>query len=104
SHAVRDRRYPHSLPTRRSSDLEQSLVTDKCEDADRDFEWALLLFLIDRLLLARDVPFPAPSADENDNAARIKHMFVGYARANDEDRKSTRLNYSHLGISYAVFC
>src|SRR5262245_48892637 len=25
-------------------------------------------------------------------------------RANGEDRKSTRLNSSHLGISYAVFC
>src|SRR5262245_63941721 len=25
-------------------------------------------------------------------------------RALDEDRKSTRLNSSHLGISYAVFC
>src|SRR5947199_1423459 len=24
--------------------------------------------------------------------------------AGDEDRKSTRLNSSHLGISYAVFC
>src|SRR5438045_8914223 len=24
--------------------------------------------------------------------------------AHDEDRKSTRLNSSHLGISYAVFC
>src|SRR5262245_62326439 len=25
-------------------------------------------------------------------------------RAHEEDRKSTRLNSSHLGISYAVFC
>src|SRR5947199_545343 len=25
-------------------------------------------------------------------------------RALDQDRKSTRLNSSHLGISYAVFC
>src|SRR5438045_3236154 len=25
-------------------------------------------------------------------------------RANSRDRKSTRLNSSHLGISYAVFC
>src|SRR5262245_62979393 len=25
-------------------------------------------------------------------------------RRHDEDRKSTRLNSSHLGISYAVFC
>jgi hypothetical protein len=30
---------------------------------------------------AIDVPFPGPSADENDNAALIKHVFVGYARA-----------------------
>src|SRR5437899_11926822 len=29
---------------------------------------------------------------------------VGLHRARDPDRKSTRLNSSHLGISYAVFC
>src|SRR5437899_8140970 len=28
----------------------------------------------------------------------------GRRRAADQDRKSTRLNSSHLGISYAVFC
>src|SRR5947199_4924353 len=27
-----------------------------------------------------------------------------YARSKIQDRKSTRLNSSHLGISYAVFC
>src|SRR5437899_9736548 len=27
-----------------------------------------------------------------------------YSGSNDSDRKSTRLNSSHLGISYAVFC
>src|ERR1035438_7369489 len=31
-------------------------------------------------------------------------QFVGSFRAIDLDRKSTRLNSSHLGISYAVFC
>src|SRR5437899_9207098 len=31
------------------------------------------------------------------------HRVPARARA-DEDRKSTRLNSSHLGISYAVFC
>src|SRR5437899_9197396 len=30
--------------------------------------------------------------------------FVDYSIGNWEDRKSTRLNSSHLGISYAVFC
>src|SRR5262245_62641711 len=29
---------------------------------------------------------------------------VGLESGNQEDRKSTRLNSSHLGISYAVFC
>src|SRR5262245_64534869 len=29
---------------------------------------------------------------------------AGQLRARPEDRKSTRLNSSHLGISYAVFC
>src|SRR5437899_10134094 len=30
--------------------------------------------------------------------------FHAYARLERADRKSTRLNSSHLGISYAVFC
>src|SRR5438045_5738400 len=34
-------------------------------------------------------------------AARARNARGGRARA---DRKSTRLNSSHLGISYAVFC
>src|SRR5205814_8533252 len=29
---------------------------------------------------------------------------LGHARRKKQDRKSTRLNSSHLGISYAVFC
>src|SRR5256885_3223868 len=29
---------------------------------------------------------------------------IGLRRANGQDRKSTRLNSSHLVISYAVFC
>src|SRR5437899_7082884 len=36
--------------------------------------------------------------------AHVGWMFRGVDRANPKDRKSTRLNSSHLGISYAVFC
>src|SRR5262245_62876007 len=32
------------------------------------------------------------------------HRASGYSFAKSLDRKSTRLNSSHLGISYAVFC
>src|SRR5437899_9337594 len=38
---------------------------------------------------------------------RLFHTFLqtaGSARIQLQDRKSTRLNSSHLGISYAVFC
>src|SRR5258705_5627049 len=32
------------------------------------------------------------------------HRPVGNREGGEQDRKSTRLNSSHLGISYAVFC
>src|SRR3989454_2447522 len=37
-------------------------------------------------------------------ADRQSHHLHGPALRGDEDRKSTRLNSSHLVISYAVFC
>src|SRR5262245_64969815 len=40
--------------------------------------------------------FGAMAIDKGD-ARLVRHLF-------GEDRKSTRLNSSHLGISYAVFC
>src|SRR5258705_6200237 len=39
----------------------------------------------------------------HDHRARRTGSVPG-ARSRHEDRKSTRLNSSHLGISYAVFC
>src|SRR5262245_65882724 len=43
--------------------------------------------------------------DVREIEARIHKSRHAAARAfDDEDRKSTRLNSSHLGISYAVFC
>src|SRR5258705_6991761 len=37
-------------------------------------------------------------------AARVVPTYPSSARLSMVDRKSTRLNSSHLGISYAVFC
>src|SRR5438045_1264117 len=39
-----------------------------------------------------------------DYSDRLASMFHTWAARRREDRKSTRLNSSHLGISYAVFC
>src|SRR5579883_3541426 len=47
-----------------------------------------------------------PSASRAMRSGRIttRSRFPGTARAGGADRKSTRLNSSHVKISYAVFC
>src|SRR5699024_12068272 len=35
---------------------------------------------------------------------QLTHIFHGVMRCRIQDRKSTRLNSSHVSISYAVFC
>src|SRR5690349_25038475 len=70
-----DHRDLHSFPTRRSSDLAAVFAEQMCEH----------LAAVEAGL-ADDDPW---------------HGFASYIRA---DRKSTRLNSSHVEISYAVFC
>src|SRR5438045_7591545 len=71
---------PHSFPTRRSSDL----------SAGRS---ALVAFG-----LRRAAPSRAAARQHRPNNSSYSRNRVC------ADRKSTRLNSSHLGISYAVFC
>src|SRR2546426_3629299 len=71
-----------------------------------------ILFLREPVRGAMDGPgAPAPSADTAEAAAafsyreRIARVVSTYRRLiRARDRKSTRLNSSHLVISYAVFC
>src|SRR5690606_41458403 len=63
--------------------------------------------------LAQSRVFPAPGPDRH-QPARLSHAGRGTVGRRDarrktlggaiEDRKSTRLNSSHVKISYAVFC
>src|SRR5262245_62639806 len=71
-------RHLHSFPTRRSSDLGAKVAAE----------------------LARDTGLPFVSAPNKFEALAANDAQSGVPR----DRKSTRLNSSHLGISYAVFC
>src|SRR5437899_9698797 len=41
---------------------------------------------------------------EREAVVRLRHVEHHLVLPGDLDRKSTRLNSSHLGISYAVFC
>src|SRR5690349_23521429 len=77
----------HSFPTRRSSDLPvvaEEAVTDVGAD---DYELAM------RLLEGRNI-----AKDPNQAIPLLERA------ARNGDRKSTRLNSSHVEISYAVFC
>src|SRR5207249_9234971 len=48
----------------------------------------------------RDVPAPASGPHE----VIVRVSAVGLCGTDAQDRKSTRLNSSHVSISYAVFC
>src|SRR5437899_9833266 len=63
-----------------------------------------------RVFGAADTPITATGVTADEDGWRIERASAGpvplfeVALPGLEDRKSTRLNSSHLGISYAVFC
>src|SRR5256885_2993120 len=68
------------------------------------------LFPYTTLFRSRSAPL-GPDAERVDGAIELRQRLVeavggGFVRdaVRQEDRKSTRLNSSHLVISYAVFC
>src|SRR5690606_41977143 len=87
-------RHLHSFPTRRSSDLASKRPRPRSNSAS-----------------ASPVR-RGPSVDDADparvrssvTASSVARSWPAYAFTADTDRKSTRLNSSHVKISYAVFC
>src|SRR5690606_41730476 len=98
----RNPRHRHSLPTRRSSDLFPGIaaVRQTALDAAEDDELAVMI---------DDDVMPEPGwlrgllTVWNESHATAVVGYVRYVWPT-EDRKSTRLNSSHVKISYAVFC
>src|SRR5688500_19863053 len=86
-HGHGDRRYLHSFPTRRSSDLQQNRL------AVLRLDW-------------RAEQERGPQRRLDDAADRTHEQIAGGIGGGQmqRDRKSTRLNSSHLVSSYAVFC
>src|SRR5690606_41188281 len=79
----------HSFPTRRSSDLTHGTLIAVRFNSGAHVD----LSPTESAVLALDL---IRFADEADPAV--------FERLEKEDRKSTRLNSSHVKISYAVFC
>src|SRR5207302_9406145 len=84
----------HSFPTRRSSDLVGHPLDRKA-----------IVFVARRLAVAA-----LPVLNQLDNERRLRADRLAADRKRvaqwqiERDRKSTRLNSSHVKISYAVFC
>src|SRR5699024_11836879 len=94
----------HSFPTRRSSDLMDlvQLVSFGCGlDAITTDETREILQEGGKLYTQLKI-------DEITNLGavniRLRSLFAALEERREEDRKSTRLNSSHVSISYAVFC
>src|SRR2546426_11135075 len=54
--------------------------------------------------LRQDLPRPCAPGERGVRLRRATRPSPRHARGDGTDRKSTRLNSSHLVISYAVFC
>src|SRR5439155_22771955 len=87
----------HSFPTRRSSDLVQNNPTTLGDPDGHDI-WDVIKGAINAGV--SDFAGGAGRYDEG-NGDNHTGQAIGDA---DSDRKSTRLNSSHVAISYAVFC
>src|SRR5699024_11802922 len=93
---------PLSFPTRRSSDLQvialaggMVLVTELITDVSHSWLAVAVLALLTPLpFLFGFAEPPAPARRPRTHQGRLRLR----------DRKSTRLNSSHVSISYAVFC
>src|SRR5207253_10618668 len=86
-----------SFPTRRSSDLELR-VEARAELEERADPPA------DGDVAARRLDDPGDEAQERRLARPVAAHETDRVAGLDLDRKSTRLNSSHVAISYAVFC
>src|SRR5205814_8703975 len=86
----------HSFPTRRSSDLPTPEPTTRILPTTSSA--ASCSRVVPHRRSCRS-PSRLKARDEHDRPPRAPR-----ARCRRADRKSTRLNSSHLGISYAVFC
>src|SRR5205807_5140922 len=98
-----DTRRLHSFPTRRSSDLASRTrrtartlaraFRDQDDDLDLGHEAGTAARAKSSLVVTRDQWRPCLQWHTGERRPPLR-----------EDRKSTRLNSSHLVISYAVFC
>src|SRR5207253_5781147 len=93
----------HSLPTRRSSDLEDRKPEIRNDNLNRSVEELELSVRSYNCLKNANIQTIGELVQKSENEM-LKTKNFGRKSLNEIDRKSTRLNSSHVAISYAVFC
>src|SRR5690606_41707741 len=93
----------HPFPTRRSSDLlgdEDGIINAQTENQRGDDDVEGVEIYAEQAHKAQRYQPPQEDGDVGDQGK----LQAAEKQKNDQDRKSTRLNSSHVKISYAVFC
>src|SRR5204862_1567886 len=91
---------PHSFPTRRSSDLNWLLFGERSAAHDNFHAEEFQAWLSQGVLQRVDHAWSRDGAMPR----YVQDAVSAQAATIAADRKSTRLNSSHVEISYAVFC
>src|SRR5207249_11695586 len=92
----------HSFPTRRSSDLHFKSQHYKVSSHESDnLGWDLSAILPE---MGIELKLEVKGLSGPDIAVELTPNEYTMMKKHKQDRKSTRLNSSHVSISYAVFC
>jgi ADP-ribosyl-[dinitrogen reductase] hydrolase len=73
----------------------QAIVNRNKEQYNQEnnaYDVSLLNYLIDRLLLGKDVPFPIPTDMSKEDSPIYKHSIVGYATPNTAENEAEHIN------------
>src|SRR5205807_10297297 len=100
-HGSRHHPHLHSFPTRRSSDLE--IMQLHLYQMDKPLVF-VLVFLTCMALIGLGIAILGLAYHHHRRHLEMVHHQHVTPAGPTIDRKSTRLNSSHLVISYAVFC
>src|SRR5205814_9831713 len=92
------------FPTRRSSDLFAFVLSERHILAVQTLEGNLRLRSTQRDRVGMNRAIDGIPGLQPSGAIRVDCHADEHHHGSEEDRKSTRLNSSHLGISYAVCC